>query len=61
VRDVGALLLAFAVLLAGAAIYLGASKGTGSQATRVLERLGFIRQVSRRGERADYFRITCGV
>ena len=37
---------------------LGASKGAVSQATRVLEQLGFIRRISRRGERGDYFRIT---
>lgn len=36
----------------------GASKGAVSRATRVLEQLGFIRRVSRRG---DYFRITPGV
>jgi DNA-binding transcriptional regulator GbsR (MarR family) len=40
---------------------LGASKVAVSQATRVLEQLGFIRRVSRRGERGDYFRITPGV
>lgn len=40
---------------------LGASKGAVSQAKRVLEQLGFVRRVSRRGESGDYFRITPGV
>jgi DNA-binding transcriptional regulator GbsR (MarR family) len=39
----------------------GASKGAASQATRVLEQLGFIGRISRRGERGDYFYITPGV
>jgi DNA-binding transcriptional regulator GbsR (MarR family) len=40
---------------------LGASKGAVSHATRALEQLGFVRRVSRRGERGDYFRVTPGV
>lgn len=40
---------------------LGASKGAVSQATRALEQLGFVRRVSRRGERGDFFRVTPGV
>jgi hypothetical protein len=45
----------------GPEAWLGASKGAVSQAMRMLEQLGFIRRVSRCGERGDYFRITPGV
>ena len=40
---------------------MGASKGAVSQATRALEQLGFVRRMSRRGERGDFFRIRPGV
>lgn len=36
---------------------LGASKGSASVNTRLLEQRGFIERVSRRGDRRDYYRI----
>lgn len=36
---------------------LQASRGSISQATRMLEPMGLIQRVSRRGERRDYFRV----
>ena len=36
---------------------LGASKGSASANTRLLEQRGFIERVSRRGDRRDYYRI----